>query len=41
VSSELAIKLVSFDVIATLRSRGDLRSEFTDSPFEDDLRRVR
>jgi hypothetical protein len=34
------MKLVSFEVIATLRSGGDLRSEFTYSPFEDDLGRI-
>ena len=38
---ELAVKLVSFEVIAALRSGGDLDAQLADSPFEDDLRCIR
>jgi hypothetical protein len=34
------MKLVGFEVIATLQSGGDLDSELTDSPFKDNLRRI-
>jgi hypothetical protein len=41
VSGELAMELRSVGRVALLRSSGDFRPKFTDSPFEHDLRRIR
>jgi hypothetical protein len=35
------MKLVSLGLVAAFRDGGDLHSQFGDSPFEDDFRRVR
>jgi hypothetical protein len=40
VGGKLAMKLVSFDVIALFRSGNDLPSEFSYSSFENDFRRI-
>jgi hypothetical protein len=34
------MKLVGFEVIATLQSGGNVDPQLTDSPFQDDLRRI-
>jgi hypothetical protein len=40
VGSEFAMKLVGLCLVAAFRDGGDLHSQFGDSPFEDNFRRV-
>jgi hypothetical protein len=40
VGGEFAMKLLGSCEVVLLQSTGDLHPKFTDSPFEDDFRRI-